>query len=48
MCAPQGLVVGCVDFSGKRGLSQAQRVFKEKLPADCGIAYTVVLLIDLP
>ena len=48
VCTPQGLVVGCVDLPGKRGLSQAQRAFKEKLLADCGIAYTVVLLTDLP
>ena len=48
VCAPQGQVVGCVDLPGKRGLSQARRELKEKLLSDCGIAYTVVLLADLP
>jgi hypothetical protein len=41
-------VVGCVDLPGKRGLSQARRELKEKLLSDCGIAYTVVLLAELP
>ena len=48
VCTPQGRVVGCVDLPGKRGLSQAQRALKEKLLSDCRIAYTVVLLTDLP
>ena len=48
VCTPQGQVVGCVDLPGKLGLSQAQRAFKEKLLSDCRIAYTVVLLTDLP
>ena len=48
VCTPQGQVVGCVDLPGKHGLSPAQRAFKEKLLSDCGIAYTAVLLTDLP
>lgn len=48
VCTPQGKVVGCVDLPGKRGLPQATRELKEKLLSDCGLAYTVVLLADLP
>ena len=48
VCTPQGKVVGCVDLPGKRGLSQVTRELKEKLLSDCGMAYTVVLLADLP
>lgn len=48
VCTPQGQVVGCVDLPGKRGLSQGSRELKEKLLSDCGLAYTVVLLADLP
>jgi hypothetical protein len=48
VCTLQGQVVGCVDLPGKRGLSQARRELKEKLLSDCGIAYTVMLLADLP
>lgn len=48
VCTLQGKVVGCVDLPGKRGLPQATRELKEKLLSDCGLAYTVVLLADLP
>ena len=48
VCTPQGKVVGCVDLPGKHGLSQATRALKEKLLSDCGLAYTVVLVADLP
>ena len=48
VCTPQGKVVGCVDIPGKRGLPQATRALKEKLLSDCGLAYTVVLVNDLP
>ena len=48
VCTPQGKVVGCVDMPGKRGLPQTTRALKEKLLSDCGIAYTVVLVSDLP
>ncbi len=48
VCTPQGKVVGCVDMPGKRGLPQTTRALKEKLLSDCGIAYTVALVSDLP
>lgn len=48
VCTAQGLVVGCVDVPGKRGLSQIKRTMKEKLLSDCGIAYVVVTAADLP
>ncbi len=48
VCTPQGKVIGCVDLPGKRGLPQATRALKEKLLSDCGLAYTVVLVTDLP
>lgn len=48
VCTLEGQAVGCVDLPGKRGLSQSARAFKEKLLSDCGVAYTVVLLADLP
>lgn len=48
VCTLQGKVVGCVDLPGKHGLPQPARELKEKLLSDCGLAYTVVLLADLP
>lgn len=48
VCTPQGKVVGCVDLPGKHGLPQATRALKEKLLSDCGLAYTVVLVAELP
>lgn len=48
VCTPQGKVVGCVDLPGKHGLPQSARALKEKLLSDCGLAYTVVVLADLP
>ena len=48
VCTSQGKVVGCVDLPGKRGLPQTTRGLKEKLLSDCGLAYTVVVLADLP
>lgn len=48
VCTIHGVVVGCVDVTGKRGLSKANRDLKESLLSDCHIAYRVVRSDKLP
>jgi hypothetical protein len=48
VCTTNGNVLGCVDVSGKRGMSRANRSLKESLLSDCHIAYTVVSSKALP
>lgn len=48
ICTQDGKVVGCMDVSGKRGVSKAKRELKEHLLADCGIGYTVLNPRELP
>lgn len=48
VCTTDGHVVGCVDVPTKRGLSKANREFKEGLLSDCGVAYTILRSFDLP
>ena len=48
ICTPDGKVVGCMDVSGKRGVSKAKRDLKEHLLADCGIGYAVLNPRELP
>lgn len=43
-----GMVVGCVDVLGQRGLPRGSRDLKESLLSDCNIAYTVIRASDLP
>jgi hypothetical protein len=48
VCTADGIVVGCVDVPGKRGLPQSNREIKEALLSDCSISYTVVRSNALP
>lgn len=48
VCTLSGVVVGCVDVPGKRGMSKSNRDLKEALLSDCRIAYTVARSFSLP
>lgn len=48
VCTANGMVVGCVDVLGKRGLNKSNRDLKEALLSDCRIAYTTVRANKLP
>ena len=48
VCTMEGVVVGCVDVPGTRGLPQSNREIKEALLSDCSISYTVVRSNSLP
>ena len=48
VCTMEGVVVGCVDVPGTRGLPQSNREIKEALLSDCSISYTVVSGNSLP
>ena len=48
VCTPSGVVVGCLDVPGKRGMSKRNQDLKETLLSDCRIAYTVARSFDLP
>jgi hypothetical protein len=48
VCTTDGMVVGCVDVPGNRGLPQSNREIKEALLSDCNISYTVVRSGSLP
>ena len=43
-----GQVVGCIDVPGLGGLKASSRDLKQKLLAECGLAYAVVLANELP
>ena len=42
ICDDQGLVIGCIDLVGPRGLSRGNRQLKQTLLAQCGIGYWVI------
>ena len=46
--ASDGTVIGCIDVPGPSGLRASQRDMKQKLFAECGIAYAVVNAAALP
>ena len=48
VCTPGGRVVGCVDVPGRAGLSRGNRQLKLTLLSQCGIAYWVIKLNNLP
>lgn len=48
VCTPAGRVVGCVDVPGRAGLSRGNRQLKLTLLSQCGIAYWVIRLNNLP
>ena len=48
VCTPEGRVVGCVDVPGRAGLSRGNRQLKLTLLSQCGIAYWVIPLNNLP
>jgi hypothetical protein len=48
VCASDGTVIGCIDVPGPSGLRASQRDMKQKLFAECGIAYAVVSAAALP
>jgi hypothetical protein len=48
VCAVDGSVIGCVDLPGQQGLKASNRDLKQKLFAQCGIAYAVVRASNLP
>ena len=48
VCTIDGVVVGCVDVPGSRGLPQSNRQIKEALLSDCSISYTVLRGNGLP
>ena len=48
ICNTQGIVVGCVDVLGPRGLARGNRQLKQTLLAQCGIGYWVVSREGLP
>ena len=48
VCTTEGVVIGCVDVPGKRGMSQANQDLKDALLSDCNISYTVLRPTRLP
>ena len=48
VCAADGTVIGCIDVPGASGLRASRRDMKQKLLAECGIAYAVVSAAALP
>ena len=48
ICCKRGVVVGCIDLVGPRGLSRGNRQLKQTLLAQCGIGYWVVTRDMLP
>ncbi|MEO6015911.1 MAG: DUF2726 domain-containing protein [Polaromonas sp.] len=48
VCAADGTVIGGVDIPGPQGLKASNRDLKQKLFAECGIAYAVVRATNLP
>ena len=48
VCTKQGAVIGCVDVSGRRGLTNISRELKERLLEDCAVAYITVKPSSLP
>jgi Protein of unknown function (DUF2726) len=48
VCKPDGSVIGCIDVPGAKGLKASHRDMKQKLFAECGIAYTVLSASNLP
>lgn len=48
VCASDGTVIGCLDVPGPQGLKASNRDLKQKLFAECGIAYAVVRASALP
>ncbi|WP_332775999.1 DUF2726 domain-containing protein [Polaromonas sp.] len=48
VCAADGTVIGCLDVPGPQGLKASNRDLKQKLFAECGIAYAVVRASNLP
>ncbi len=48
VCAADGTVIGCLDVPGRQGLKASNRDLKQKLFAECGIAYAVVRASNLP
>ena len=48
ICAVDGTVIGCVDVPGNQGLKASARDLKQKLFAECGMAYAVVRASNLP
>lgn len=48
VCAADGTAIGCIDLPGPRGLKASNRDLKQKLFAECGMAYAVVRASNLP
>ncbi|HYW58299.1 MAG TPA: DUF2726 domain-containing protein [Polaromonas sp.] len=48
VCAADGTAIGCIDLPGPRGLKASNRNLKQKLFAECGMAYAVVRASNLP
>lgn len=48
VCATDGTVIGCLDVPGRSGLRASSRNLKQKLFAECGLAYAVVRAGNLP
>ena len=48
VCTADGTVIGCIDVPGVNGLKASHRDMKQKLFAECGIAYTVLSASNLP
>ncbi len=48
VCAADGTAIGCIDLPGPRGLKASNRDLKQKLFAECGMAYAVVHASHLP
>ena len=48
ICTTDGTVIGCVDVPGAHGLKASHRDIKQKLFAECGIAYVMISADSLP
>jgi Protein of unknown function (DUF2726) len=48
VCGSDGHVIGCIDVPGRFGLARKNRVLKQTLLNQCGIAYMVVESNNLP
>ena len=48
VCKADGTVIGCIDVPGVNGLKASHRDMKQRLFAECGIAYTVLSASNLP
>jgi hypothetical protein len=48
VCDDRGVVVGCIDLLGPRGLSRGNRQLKQTLLSQCGIGYWVLVPDSLP